>query len=76
VRARYAFEVLGLRLLLSEVMDGNLASLRMLEKAGYREVGRLPRRHWKRGAFRDAILLALEREPSPPRPDGMPQPTY
>ncbi|HVT15521.1 MAG TPA: GNAT family protein [Thermoanaerobaculia bacterium] len=75
VRARYAFEVLGLRLLLSEVMDGNVASLRMLEKAGYREVGRVPRRHWKRGAFRDAILFALEREPSAPGPDGMPQPT-
>jgi RimJ/RimL family protein N-acetyltransferase len=61
VRAHYAFDVLGLRLLLSEAMDGNLASLRMLLRAGYREVGRIPRRHWKRGAYRDTILLALER---------------
>jgi RimJ/RimL family protein N-acetyltransferase len=61
LRARYAFEVLGLRLLLSEVMDGNTASMRMLQKAGYREVGRIPRRHWKRGAYRDTLLFALER---------------
>jgi RimJ/RimL family protein N-acetyltransferase len=61
LRASYAFEVLGLRLLLSEVMDGNAASLHMLQKAGYREVGRIPRRHWKRGAYRDALILVLER---------------
>ena len=61
MRTRYAFEVLGLRLLLSEVMADNAASLRMLERAGYREVGRIPRRLWKRGAYRDVVLLALER---------------
>lgn len=61
VRARYAFEVLGLRMLLSEVMAENVASLKMLLKAGYREVGRIPHRYWKRGAYRDAILLVLER---------------
>jgi RimJ/RimL family protein N-acetyltransferase len=62
VRTRYAFEVLGLRMLLSEVMAGNTGSLRMLKKAGYREVGRIPRRWWKRGAFRDVVMLVLERE--------------
>ena len=62
VRTRYAFEVLGLRLLLSEVFAENAASLRMLQRAGYREVGRIPRRHWKRGAYRDVVLLAAERE--------------
>ncbi|MCA1592976.1 MAG: GNAT family N-acetyltransferase [Acidobacteria bacterium] len=61
-RTRYAFEVLGLRLLLSEVMAENVASLKMLLGAGYREVGRIPRRHWKRGAYRDEVLLAVERE--------------
>lgn len=61
VRTHYAFEVLGLRMLLSEVLAGNVASLKMLQKAGYREVGRIPRRYWKRGAYRDAILLVLER---------------
>jgi RimJ/RimL family protein N-acetyltransferase len=62
VRTRYAFDVLGLRLLLSEVFAENAASLRMLLGAGYREVGRVPRRHWKRGAFRDVVILAAERE--------------
>lgn len=62
VRTRHAFEVLGLRMLLSEVMAGNEGSLRMLLKAGYREVGRIPRRLWKRGTFRDVVILALERD--------------
>lgn len=61
VRTRYAFEVLGLRLLLSEVMAENTASLRMLEQAGYKEMGRIPRRYWKRGAYRDAVLMVAER---------------
>ena len=60
VRTRHAFEVLGLRMLLSEVMADNAGSIRMLQKAGYREVGRIPRRIWKRGAFRDVVMLCLE----------------
>jgi ribosomal-protein-alanine N-acetyltransferase len=61
VRTRYAFEVLGLRLLLSDVMADNAGSIAMLRTVGYREVGRIPRRLWKRGAFRDVVMLALER---------------
>ena len=60
-RARYAFEVLGLRMLLSEALADNEASIRMLKRCGYVEVGRVPRRYFKRGAYRDAILFALER---------------
>lgn len=62
IRTRYCFEVLGLRMLLSEVFDHNVASLRMLERAGYREIARMPRRYWKRGAFRDVVVMAVERE--------------
>ena len=62
VRTRYAFEVLGLRMLTSEVFAENAASLRMLARAGYREVARLPRRYWKRGAYRDAVVMVAERE--------------
>jgi RimJ/RimL family protein N-acetyltransferase len=62
LRSRYAFEVLGLRMLLSELMADNIGSLKMLRKAGYREVGRIPRRMWKRGAFRDVVMMVLERE--------------
>jgi RimJ/RimL family protein N-acetyltransferase len=61
LRTRYAFEVLGLRMLMSEVFTENAASLKMLRRAGYREVGRFPRRYWKRGAFRDVVLLVAER---------------
>ena len=63
VRTRYCFEVLGLRMLTSEVFSENAASLRMLARAGYREVARLPRRYWKRGAYRDVVVMIAEREP-------------
>ena len=62
LRTNYAFEVLGLRMLMTEVMAENLASLIVLEKAGYREVGRVPQRRWKRGAYRDVILLAVNQQ--------------
>lgn len=60
VRTRISFEVLGLRMLLSEVMAENAGSVRMLKKAGYKEVGRIPRRIWKRGEWRDVVVLCLE----------------
>ena len=62
VRARYAFEVLGLRLILSGILDGNTRSLRMQEKVGYQIVGKVPKRFWKRGAYRDQILTVLTPE--------------
>lgn len=62
VRMRYAFDVLGLRMLLSVIMSDNVGSLKAVQKCGYREVGRIPRRFWKRGAYRDAVILIAERE--------------
>ena len=62
VRTRYAFEVLGLRMLTSEVFAENAASLKVLQRAGYREVARIPRRYWKRGAFREVVLLVAEKQ--------------
>lgn len=62
VRTRYAFEVLGLRLLLTEAMADNPASCKALQKAGYREIGRIPKRFWKRGGYRDLVLLMLDRD--------------
>ena len=38
------------------------ASLRAVQKAGYREVGRIPGRYWKRGAYRESIQLAADCE--------------
>jgi len=62
VRNRYAFDVLGLRLLIATVIADNTASLAMLAKAGYTEVGRVPERYWKRGAYRDQAILVLHRD--------------
>lgn len=61
VRTGFVLDILGLRLLLGEVMGGNTASERMLVTSGYREVGRIPRRCFKRGRFRGAVIFALER---------------
>jgi len=66
VRNRYAFEVLGLRLLIASVIADNGRSLAMLAKAGYQEVGRVPERYWKRGGYRDQIILALHRDGEAP----------
>jgi len=60
VRSRYAFEVLGLRMLIATVIADNERSMGMLAAAGYREVGRVPGRYWKRGAFRDQAILVLD----------------
>lgn len=59
VRARYAFEVLGLRMVMSAILDGNDRSLKMQQRVGYQITGRVPARYWKRGAFRDEILTCL-----------------
>ncbi|MBS1718152.1 MAG: GNAT family N-acetyltransferase [Armatimonadetes bacterium] len=61
-RARYAFEVLGLRMLYSEYLEGNERSRRMQLAAGYKECGRLPKKYWKRGQYRDLIQTYLDRE--------------
>jgi ribosomal-protein-alanine N-acetyltransferase len=62
VLTRYAFEVAGLRLLLSEAMRENIASIKAQTRCGYRELGCIPGRYWKRGAYRDAVLFCLSRE--------------
>ena len=61
VRAYYAFEVMGLRMLYSGYLEGNVKSARMQEKAGYQIWGVQPKSHWKRGAFRDHVHTYLER---------------
>lgn len=62
VRTRYAFEVLGLQLLLSEALVGNDRSIRTLERAGYKRVGIVPGRYWKRGALRDVLTFYRRRD--------------
>lgn len=60
VRTKYAFEVLGLRMLIATVIADNGRSMGMLSAVGYREVGRVPGRYWKRGAWRDQAIFVLE----------------
>lgn len=62
VRTRYAFEVLGLRLLRSEAFAENPASIAMLKKAGYKEAGVIPGLYWKRGKYRDIVQFYCTRE--------------
>jgi len=62
VLIRYGFEVLGLRLILADAFANNTASLRALQKSGFHEIGRIPARYWKRGAYRDDVNLMLSRE--------------
>ena len=62
LRARFAFEVLGIRLIRTSYLDGNIASRRMQEKAGAFEIGRWPGRFYKNGEWRDEVLMALTPE--------------
>lgn len=58
---RYAFEVAGLRLILSAAFAENLRSVRMQRRCGFLELGTIPGRYWKRGAFRDEVQFVLPR---------------
>ena len=53
--------MINLRLLISEAFADNVASLKALQKAGYREIAHIPRRYWRRGAYLDLVLLTIER---------------
>ncbi len=59
VRTRWAFEELGLRRLQSECFEGNLASVRCLEKAGYRRIGEARKCIWRGGRWHNLILWDL-----------------
>ncbi|MBL8088204.1 MAG: GNAT family N-acetyltransferase [Chthonomonas sp.] len=62
LRARYAFDVLDLRMLISGYLEGNARTPRMLAKQGFEITGRIPQELWKRGAYRDHVLAVLTAE--------------
>ncbi len=62
LRAWYCFHVLGLRLLESGYIDGNIASQRMQEKTGYQETIRIPERFWINGKYRDEVRTYLTKD--------------
>lgn len=62
IRAKYVFEILGMEVAFSSVIEGNPRSLRMQEKAGYEVYGVAPKKFFKFGERRDEILTVLTRE--------------
>jgi len=62
LRTRFAFESLGLEKLKSQVFSGNLASRRVLEKAGYRLCGTFRREAFIDGHWYDSWLFEILRE--------------
>lgn len=61
LRTRYAFTQLPLRKLTSSVIDGNQASWRAQQKAGYRQVGRYREHEFRDGTWRDVVLTEVLR---------------
>ncbi len=62
LRARYAFEELGLERLEADSLAENFAMHRALEKAGYQHVGTRHRYVYGGGAWHDSYLFELLRE--------------
>jgi [ribosomal protein S5]-alanine N-acetyltransferase len=62
LRADFAFRELPLRKLRSGYLEGNEASRRAQAAAGYREVGRWQRQHFREGHWVDEIMTELMRE--------------
>ena len=61
LRTRYAFTQLPLRKLHSSFIDGNEASWRAQEKAGYRQAGRYHEHEFRDGRWRDEVLTEILR---------------
>jgi ribosomal-protein-alanine N-acetyltransferase len=62
LRTRYAFEELGLEKLVTQVLEGNTASRRAVEKVGYRTVGVHRRHEFRHNQWWDMWVGELLRE--------------
>jgi RimJ/RimL family protein N-acetyltransferase len=62
LRTRYAFEELNLEKLVTTVIEGNTASRRALERAGYGSVGVHRRHEFRQGRWWDTRILELLRD--------------
>lgn len=60
--SRHAFDAWGLAKITAHVFAGNAASMRVLEKCGFRQEGFLRKHHVKDGRLLDAHLFGLLRE--------------
>ncbi len=65
---RESFEALHLHRLEATTLLDNLASQRVLEKAGFRRVGVLKKHEYEDGAWRDYLLYELVGPDAPPIP--------
>lgn len=62
LRSRYAFDELGLEKLITHVFEGNAASRRALERAGYGTVGIQRRQEFRHGRWFDVWIGELLRD--------------
>lgn len=58
----YAFQEMGLERVWSLVLENNLASLKMLQKCGYKKEGVLRKSVFKNGQFYNQIMLSILKE--------------
>ncbi len=60
---KYAFEYLNLNKVWAGVIEGNKASIRVLEKNGFKLVGRMRKHEWVPGAgYQDSLVFEILRE--------------
>lgn len=58
----YAFNTLGLRKIMSSVLDGNERSARYSQRCGYKIEARLKEQRFKNGRYVDEIILSVFKE--------------
>jgi len=51
---------IGLKVLISRTFESNIGARKMLEHSGFKEVGRIPKAHERKGRYLDEIVAALE----------------
>src|SRR5690606_16392073 len=57
----YAFDMLNLNRIALTVLEGNSVALRLYERLGFREEGRLRQAQYKGGRYLDVIVMSLLR---------------
>ena len=60
--SKYAFEQFGLNRIFAGVFQGNRASMRVLEKSGFKLEGRLRNAVYKDNHFKDQLMYSILRE--------------
>jgi len=64
----YGFDELNLNRIELTVLDSNPRAIRLYEKLGFREEGRLRQAQFKQGHYHDLIIMAVLREERQPNP--------